>query len=108
MKPAHGTVETGDRFGSAVAFLSRLTMRRDYYEDRLVVGIPGEDIGRIRNAGAVRLLPLSRYCEHACGSDAYPDDSEAHTLVQGQARTPGAARPGNQFGASLSGQPGVD
>ena len=74
IRPARGTAETGDRFGSAVAFLSRPTLELENNEDRLVVGAPGEDIGQLSNAGAARTVPLYRYCEHGCGSDAYTGD----------------------------------
>lgn len=106
VRPARGTVEIGDRFGSAVAFL-RPTLEFGY-DERLVVGAPGEDIGALRNAGAVRTVPLYMSCEHACGSDAYPDDSEAATVIQGRGKTPGVAGNGNQFGAAVSHLQGVD
>lgn len=108
IRPARGTAEAGDRFGSAVAFLSRPTLELDYYEDHLVVGAPGEDIGQLSNAGAARTVPMSRYCEHGCGSDVYPDDSEAVTMIQGRGHTPGVAGSGNQFGAAVGRVPGVD
>jgi hypothetical protein len=108
IRPALRTAEAGDRFGSAVSLLSRPTLEIDYYEDRLVVGAPGEDIGHLSNAGAARTVPLYRSCEHGCGSDAYPDDSQAATMIQGKGHTPGVAGSGNQFGAAVSRLPGID
>ena len=107
LRPGRGTAETGDRFGSAVAFLTRPSLEFGY-DERLLIGTPGEDIGGLRDAGAVRIVPLSRYCGHACGSDAYPEDDIAVTVVQGRGHTPGAARAGNQFGATVGRLPGVE
>ena len=107
IRPARGTAETGDRFGSAVAFVTRPTLKFDN-DERLVVGAPGEDIGSLSNAGAARTVPLYRYCEHACGSDAYPADDEAVTVIQGRRHTPGVAKSGNRFGAAISPLPGVE
>ena len=42
IRPALGTAETGDRYGSAVAFLSRPPLELENNQDRLVVGAPGE------------------------------------------------------------------
>jgi hypothetical protein len=73
-----------------------------------VVGAPGEDVGALPDAGAARTVPLYRYCEHGCGSDASPADDEAVTLIQGTRGTPGVVGSGNQFGAAVSPLPGVD
>lgn len=102
--PARGTAETGDRFGSAVAFMARPNL--DFDDDRLVVGAPGEDVGALADAGATRAVLLYRYCEYGCGSDVYPD--QAVTVIQGNGNTPGVAGAGNQFGAAVSRLPGVD
>jgi len=66
--PARGTAETGDRFGSAVAFLANSDLDFDSGE-HLVVGAPGEDVGRMVYAGGARTVPPYRYCEHGCGRD---------------------------------------
>ncbi len=108
IRPALGTTETGDRYGSAVAFLSRPPLELENNQDRLVVGAPGKDIGQLSNAGAVRTVPLYRYCMHGCGSDAYTGDDEAVTMIQGKGHTPGAAGSGNQFGAAVSRLSGVE
>ena len=103
--PPRGTAETGDRFGSAVAFTARPNL--DFgYEDRLVVGAPGEDVGALADAGAARVMLLYRSCEYGCGSDVYPD--QAVTVTQGRGNTPGVAGSDNQFGATVSRLPGVD
>ena len=65
-------------------------------------------MGGLSDAGAARTVPLYRYCEHGCGSDAYPADDEAVTMIQGKRGTPGVAGSGNQFGAAVSPLPGVD
>jgi FG-GAP repeat len=46
-----GAPEVGDRFGAAVAMLGSTG----------VIGIPGEDIGRRRDAGAVQLLDVPQF-----------------------------------------------
>ena len=107
IRPARGTAENGDRFGSAVA-LSAGPDPEFLSDARLVVGAPGEDVGARADAGAARIVPLYRSCEHGCGSNAYPGDDEAVTLVQGRRHTPGSAGAGNQFGAAVSWLPGVD
>jgi hypothetical protein len=104
-RPARGTIESGDRFGSAVAFLR--TSREFGYDEQLVVGAPGEDIGTLRDAGAVRTMALGMYCERACGSDAYADDYGT-TMIQGRGHTPGMAGAGHEFGDAVSQVPGVD
>ncbi len=80
----------------------------DYDEDASWSVHPARTSGQLSNAGAARTVPLYRYCEHGCGSDAYPDDSEAVTMIQGKGHTPGVAGSGNQFGAAVSRLPGVD
>lgn len=108
IKPARGTAEAGDRFGSSVAFLNRPDLEFGW-DERVVVGAPGEDVGTLADAGAVRSVPLSMYCEHSCGSDAYPEDEYgAVTIIQGRRHTPGVAASGNQFGSAVSRLPGVD
>jgi hypothetical protein len=108
IRPALGTAEAGDRYGSAVAFLSRPPLELKNNQDRLVVGAPGKDIGHLSNAGAARTVPLYRYCEHGCGSDVYTGDEEAVTMIEGKGHTPGVAGTGNQFGAAVSRLPGVE
>ena len=89
-----GSNESGDRIGSALA-------ARDFDADGagdLVVGIPGEDIDKLRDAGAIAYHqgPLD-------GSD----HSESRPLHGDSAGVPGASEPGDRFGSVLGpGPPG--
>ena len=50
-KGVSGTVETGDQFGAAVA----------YRDDRtLAIGIPGEDLGSVVDAGSVQIVRVGK------------------------------------------------
>jgi hypothetical protein len=50
-KGVAGTVETGDRFGAAVA----------YRDDRtLAIGVPGEDLGTVVDAGSVQIVRVGQ------------------------------------------------
>ncbi len=85
-----GVPEAGDRFGSS------------FVEDGwvLAVGVPGEDVGRIVDAGAVNLF--SNFW------DGGGDDPERVSFVpqravhQNSRRVPGAAERGDHFGASVT------
>ena len=91
-----GRPETGDRFGAALALHTHdLT---DVDNGGLAIGAPGEDIGGVRDAGALSL--------------AYFEDSQGQALAgvslrgmrgisQNSARVPGRAEPGDQFGAAV-------
>ena len=71
-----GAAESGDHFGSAIA--------GEY------VGVPGEDLGRIRDAGMVqRWNPVNPRRDIAAFSQSTPG-------------VPGASEPGDRFGASLA------
>jgi hypothetical protein len=77
-----GVPETGDHFGAAVV----VTAGPDYSPGPAVVGVPGEDVGRIVDAGVVVFL--------AGRPDAVSQDTSG---------VPGKAEPGDRFGASLAG-----
>ena len=82
-----GSNEAGDHIGSALA-------ARDFDVDGagdLVVGMPREDIDRIRDAGAIA------YHQGPLG----PERPESRPLHADSAGVPGAAEPGDQFGAVL-------
>ena len=82
-----GSNEAGDHIGSALA-------ARDFDADGagdLVVGMPGEDIDRIRDAGAIA------YHQGPLG----PERPESRPLHADSAGVPGAAEPGDRFGAVL-------
>lgn len=78
---APGVAEAGDRFGASVDFAGAYTF----------VGIPGEDIGKVRDVGAV-----ARYRElgnHTAGDWA--------SWNQGSVGVPGANESGDRFGAAV-------
>ena len=81
--------ETNDRFGSALAAGD---VNGDGFFD-LAVGVPGEDIGTTRDAGAVTVL---------FGSPAGITAAGAQTLYQGAGRAAGSAEEFDQFGTSLA------
>jgi hypothetical protein len=74
-----GASETGDRFGAALA--------TGDFDDNLVVGTPGEDVGTLADAGAVVSL---------CGSDGVIGGCAASILTQSNPET------GDNYGASLA------
>jgi hypothetical protein len=83
-----GSNESGDRIGSALA-------ARDFDADGagdLVVGMPSEDIDKLRDAGAIA---------YHQGPLQGPDVSESRPLHADSAGVPGAAEPGDRFGAVL-------
>jgi hypothetical protein len=82
-----GSNEAGDHIGSALA-------ARDFDADGagdLVVGMPGEDIDKLRDAGAIA------YHQGPLG----PERPESRPLHADSAGVPGAAEPGDRFGAVL-------
>ena len=86
-----GVPEPGDRFGSAIATSD------DIDSNTLAVGVPGEDVGAVRNAGAVNLL-TSEW--------TFPEDVHyvsRRAVTQQSARVPGNVEAGDSFGASLEG-----
>jgi len=82
-----GSNEAGDHIGSALA-------ARDFDADGagdLVVGMPGEDIDKLRDAGAIA------YHQGPLG----PERPESRPLHADSAGVPGAAEPGDRFGGVL-------
>ena len=84
-----GTAEDGDYFGQSLAV-------DDSGRDgpRLLVGIPGEDRGRTRDAGAVAVVPFD-----ADGVGAVP---AARVLDQGTPGVAGTSETGDGFGSAVS------
>lgn len=72
-----GVAEKGDHFGAALA--------------QSYVGVPGEDIGSVRDAGAVQLFGYTP--DHFIPRLSYSEDSSG---------IPGKAEAGDQFGAALA------
>ena len=63
-----GTPETGDQFGAAVA----------YRDDRtLAIGIPGEDLGSVVDAGSVQIVRVGK-SNLSFPSPSITEDSPAH------------------------------
>ncbi len=77
-----GTAEAGDHFGAAV--------------DTNLVGVPGEDIGSVSDAGTVDLITSS-----ATGQVT------AQAFQQGARGLPGKVEAGDQFGAAVAHQAGA-
>ena len=88
---AGGTVEFGDRFGSTVA----ITGAYANGSRRLAFGAPGEDVGAIRDAGAVNLLRI------AATPTAVGELRQGRKLPGSSKKMPGSAQTGDEFGATL-------
>jgi hypothetical protein len=72
-----GASEAGDHFGAAV-----------YYAfDEAIVGVPGEDVGTIKDAGMVQF---------------FENDLPTLGITQGSPGIPGIVEAGDQFGASVA------
>jgi hypothetical protein len=83
-----GTNEAGDRFGAAVhlGYVEVLVDDDPFGMNVYVIGAPGEDIGKVKDAGAITVLA--------------PGVKPAFSLYQG-AGLPGKAEKGDQVGAAL-------
>lgn len=78
-----GTNEAGDRFGASLAF--------GHHGSTLLVGVPTEDVGRIRDAGVVQPVRVSK-------SQAL---AFAASITENAAGTAGSVGTDNRFGESL-------
>jgi FG-GAP repeat protein len=100
-----GKVEAGDRFGAAVSMGYRIQdydARSCFEMDSLAIGVPGEDIGSVKDAGAVLLTqPRLRQAHFNRNLDYCPPEA----LSQGDG-LPGKAEAGDQVGATLGLRPG--
>jgi hypothetical protein len=76
-----GSSETGDHFGAAVT------------ESAGAVGVPGKDIGKLKDAGSVQTFGYSRTTEQLVPSVSRTQNSPG---------VPGTAEAGDRFGAVLS------
>jgi hypothetical protein len=81
------TSEPGDGFGSSVSFVG----------PTLVVGVPGEDLGHIRNAGMVQT-----FSTNSSSRGPKPITAQA-TVTQESAGMPGGSERGDRFGAAVQG-----
>ncbi|HSU37100.1 MAG TPA: hypothetical protein VLJ88_15690 [Propionibacteriaceae bacterium] len=84
-----GTVEAGDQFGAALA----------YRDDRtLAIGIPGEDLGSVADAGSVQIVRVGK----SNISTPYP------SITEDTPGTPGVVQANSRFGSSVAGLPADD
>ncbi len=81
--------ESGDRFGQT---LGAGDFDGDRFDD-LAIGVPGEDLGAIRDAGAVNVLYGGKAGLSSSGDQLWHQDSK---------NVPGIAESGDQFGSSLA------
>jgi hypothetical protein len=88
-KGVSGTVETGDQFGAAVA----------YRDDRtLAIGIPGEDLGMVADAGSVQIVRVGK------SKLSFPSPS----ITEDSPGTPGEIQAQSRFGTTVTDLPGRD
>jgi len=84
-----GLAEAGDRFGAALALQGDLPMAGDSGSPPdLVIGVPGEDIGSVADAGALCWLPLRR--------------NGSAIMARRGSLLPGTPVTGDRLGAALS------
>ncbi|MFI8004885.1 FG-GAP repeat protein [Streptomyces sp. NPDC086010] len=83
-----GTAELGDAFGADVSLAD---IDGDGHAD-LAVGVPGEDVGTVADAGGVRLLRGSATGLTAAGAKSFDQNS---------AGVPGTAEKGDRWGAQV-------
>ncbi|WP_031099698.1 FG-GAP repeat protein, partial [Streptomyces sp. NRRL S-15] len=83
-----GTAELGDGFGADVSLAD---VDGDGYAD-LAVGVPGEDVGTVADAGGVRILR---------GSAAGLTAAGAKSFDQSSAGVPGTAEKGDRWGGQV-------
>ena len=67
--------------------------------DDLAVGVPGENVGTVANAGAVNVIYGSATGLHAAGNQLWHQD---------RASVEGLAESGDRFGAALSASPSTE
>ncbi len=79
-----GRAEAGDRYGAALSGSGQ------------VVGVPGEDVGAIRDAGAIQTFGFS--FDGDAGLKVVP----SRAFTQNSAGVPGLAEAGDRFGAAIS------
>ncbi|MGH4035126.1 hypothetical protein ACQB60_40110 [Actinomycetota bacterium Odt1-20B] len=84
-----GAEESGDRLGASVAVAD---VTGDGYAD-VALGIPGEDVGSVTDAGSVAVLH---------GSAEGVTGTGAQVFHQNTANVPGVAEKGDEFGAAVA------
>jgi hypothetical protein len=94
---AGGTAESGDRYGAALGVHGTFT---DQPTVVISVGVPGEDVGSVRDAGIVGFAAAGL---RDVGTDPVgPLTGMSRTIGQGTPRVPGAVEAGDGFGAGLA------
>ena len=93
-----GVAEAGDRFGSSVAIGEAMTC---YGYVDAAIGSPGEDVGRVVDAGAVTTFPLYAILDDDMSPPAAPKPCAARELTQGSGGLGGIVETGDQVGAVL-------
>ncbi len=88
-----GTLEKGDRFGFALS--SEDFGANDGYDD-LIIGVPYEDVGDVKNAGIVQIVK---------GGPNGPDSGEVETWHQDKPGVNGAVETGDRWGYTVAGSP---
>lgn len=100
-----GSPEPGDRFGyalSAGAF-GGVISGAYYCADALAIGVPGEDIGSIADAGAVNLICRSYATDALDGADSkLLTQGYGTSAAPGEIRLAGVAEAGDQLGFALA------
>jgi hypothetical protein len=93
-----GTAEAGDQFGAAVISAPLQCPELGSF----AIGAPGEDLGNVKDAGSVTLLP-----GRVVGSDEWQYPCPSQLLREGAGDLAGVAEAGDRFGSSLSTVRGV-
>jgi hypothetical protein len=86
-KGVAGSVETGDEFGADVAYRGDRT---------LAIGIPGEDLGSVVDAGSVQIGRVGK------SKLSFPSPS----ITEDSPGTPGVVQTDSRFGTTVTGLPG--
>lgn len=89
---AMGAVEAGDQFGYSVAIMGLNQEKRR----RLIIGAPGENVGRAADAGAVSVFEVDR------AAKGMAELRQGRRGPLGAIRLPDTPEPGDRFGASLA------
>jgi len=90
-----GRPERGDRFGASLALHTNLA---GPINGGLAIGVPGEDVGRVRDAGGVSLAYIEGPLDQL---SARVNLVGTRGISQNSARVPGQAESGDRFGAAV-------
>jgi hypothetical protein len=87
-----GVAESGDQLGAAVG------LGGGFFGGSAAFGAPGEDLGRVRDAGLVTFLNAGATLEDGADGEYWP----GYAISQDSRGVPGTAETGDRFGASLA------